>query len=140
MLGHWPFPWTLSIVTMLSFNESFQQQQRNFHSVGVNTIEFLDIYFFFAAICLSDPIQCIVAVYIQLLNLFVLTVADTTKRITRDFQVLDEETGVARRSLIVIDKRGEIRYWSVLQHHEIEHNFDSVLSLVRTLLFHFVSK
>jgi alkyl hydroperoxide reductase subunit AhpC len=94
-------------------------------------------FFFFAAICLSDPIQCIVTVCIKLLNLFFLLVADTTKRITRDFQVLDEETGVARRSLIVIDKRGEIRYWSVLQHHEIEHNFDSVLSLVRTLLFHF---
>ncbi|KAI9286878.1 thioredoxin-like protein [Umbelopsis sp. AD052] len=60
-------------------------------------------------------------------------VADTTKRITRDFQVLDEETGVARRSLIVIDKRGEIRYWSVLQHHEIEHNFGSVISLLKHL-------
>ncbi|KAH8556245.1 thioredoxin-like protein [Umbelopsis sp. PMI_123] len=60
-------------------------------------------------------------------------VADTTKRITHDFHVLDEATGVARRSLIVVDKNGEIRYWSVLQHHEIDHNFDGLLSVLKHL-------
>ena len=64
-------------------------------------------------------------------NNFFTTVADTTKRTARDYQVLDEATGVAKRSVFVIDKIGQIRFWCVLQHHEIEHNVDSVISVVR---------
>ncbi|CAO3690281.1 unnamed protein product [Umbelopsis vinacea] len=59
--------------------------------------------------------------------------ADTTKRTARDYQVLDEATGVAKRSVFVIDKIGHIRFWSVLQHHEIEHNVDSVISVLKHL-------
>lgn len=60
--------------------------------------------------------------------------ADTTKRIAHSYQVLDETKGVAKRSVFVIDKLGHIRFWSVLQHHEIEHNVDTVISVVSTMV------
>lgn len=66
-----------------------------------------------------------------IVNFHLVTVADTTKRTTRDYLVLNEETGVARRSVFIIDKIGQIRFWYVLQHHQVEHNVDSVLSVVR---------
>lgn len=61
-------------------------------------------------------------------------VADTTKRIAHSYQVLDECKGVAKRSVFVIDKLGHIRFWSVLQHLELEHNVNTVISVVSTIV------
>ncbi|KAJ2963454.1 hypothetical protein NQZ79_g1580 [Umbelopsis isabellina] len=59
--------------------------------------------------------------------------ADTTKRIAHSYQVLDECKGVAKRSVFVIDKLGHIRFWSVLQHLELEHNVNTVISVLKHL-------
>jgi len=61
-------------------------------------------------------------------------VADLTKSIARDFDVLIEEAGVALRGSFLIDKDGTIRH-AVINDLPLGRNIDEMLRMVDAMLF-----
>jgi len=61
-------------------------------------------------------------------------VADLTKSIARDFDVLIEDAGVALRGSFLIDKDGTVRH-SVINDLPLGRNIDEMLRMVDTMLF-----
>ena len=62
-------------------------------------------------------------------------VADLNKNIARDYQVLDEETGIAFRGLFLIDREGIIRH-QLINDLPLGRSVDEVLRLLDALIFH----
>ena len=62
-------------------------------------------------------------------------VADLTKSIAADYDVLKEDEGVAYRGLFLIDKEGIIRH-SLINDLPLGRNVDEALRLVDALQFH----
>ena len=61
-------------------------------------------------------------------------VADLTKSIARDFDVLIKDAGVALRGSFLIDKDGTVRH-SVINDLPLGRNIDEMLRMVDTMLF-----
>jgi peroxiredoxin (alkyl hydroperoxide reductase subunit C) len=62
-------------------------------------------------------------------------VSDLTKSIARDYDVLDEASGVAYRGLFLIDKQGIIRH-QLVNDLPLGRNVDEALRLIDALQFH----
>ncbi|MDB2414581.1 peroxiredoxin [Rickettsiales bacterium] len=62
-------------------------------------------------------------------------VADLTKSIARDYDVLIEDAGVALRGTFVIDKDGIVRH-QLVNDLPLGRNIDEALRMVDTLIFH----
>lgn len=62
-------------------------------------------------------------------------VADLNKNIARDYQVLDEEAGIALRGLFLMDKQGIIRH-QLVNDLPLGRNVDEAIRLLDALIFH----
>lgn len=62
-------------------------------------------------------------------------ISDISKKISRDYSVLDEEKSVALRGLFLIDKRGIVQHASI-NNLGLGRNTDEVLRLVDALTHH----
>jgi peroxiredoxin (alkyl hydroperoxide reductase subunit C) len=62
-------------------------------------------------------------------------VSDLNKSIARDYDVLDEETGIAYRGLFLIDQKGIIRH-ALVNDLSLGRSVGEVLRLVDALIFH----
>jgi peroxiredoxin 2/4 len=62
-------------------------------------------------------------------------VSDLNKSISRDFEVLNEEDGIAYRGLFLIDKEGMIRHL-VVNDLALGRSVDEVLRMLDALIFH----
>ena len=62
-------------------------------------------------------------------------VSDITKSIARDFQVLNEEVGIAYRGLFLIDQQGIVRH-QLVNDLPLGRSVDEVLRLLDALIFH----
>lgn len=62
-------------------------------------------------------------------------VADLNKNIARDYQVLDEEAGIAFRGLFLMDKEGIIRH-QLVNDLPLGRSVDEALRLLDALIFH----
>ena len=62
-------------------------------------------------------------------------IADLNKNIARDYQVLDEETGIAFRGLFLIDREGIIRH-QLVNDLPLGRSVDEILRLLDALIFH----
>lgn len=62
-------------------------------------------------------------------------VSDITKSISRDFEVLNEETGIAYRGLYLLDREGIIRH-QLVNDLPLGRSVDEVLRLLDALIFH----
>lgn len=62
-------------------------------------------------------------------------VADINKNIARDYQVLNEDVGIAFRGLFLIDKQGIIRHM-LINDLPLGRNVDEALRLLDALIFH----
>lgn len=62
-------------------------------------------------------------------------VSDITKSIARDFDVLQEEMGIAYRGLFLIDKEGIVRH-QLINDLPLGRSVDEVLRLLDALIFH----
>jgi alkyl hydroperoxide reductase subunit AhpC len=61
-------------------------------------------------------------------------VADITKQIARDYQVLLEDAGITLRGLYIIDPEGELKI-QIVNDNNIGRNVDEVLRLVQALQY-----
>jgi alkyl hydroperoxide reductase subunit AhpC len=61
-------------------------------------------------------------------------VADITKKIARDYQVLLEDDGITLRGLFIIDPEGELKI-QMVNDNNIGRNVDEVLRLVKALQY-----
>ncbi len=61
-------------------------------------------------------------------------VADLTKQISRDFDVLIEDAGVALRGSFLIDKDGTVRH-AVINDLPLGRNIDEMIRMVDTMLY-----
>lgn len=62
-------------------------------------------------------------------------VSDINKTIARDFQVLEEESGVAYRGLFVLDKQGIVRH-QLINDLPIGRSVEETLRVLDALIFH----
>jgi peroxiredoxin (alkyl hydroperoxide reductase subunit C) len=62
-------------------------------------------------------------------------VADLTKNIARDYDVLTADGGVAYRGLFLIDKKGVVRH-QIVNDLPLGRNIDEALRMVDALQFH----
>ena len=58
--------------------------------------------------------------------------ADVTHKVSRDYGVLVEESGVALRGLFIIDPEGELKY-QVVNHNDIGRSVDETLRVLQAL-------
>ena len=62
-------------------------------------------------------------------------ISDLNKTIARDYQVLEEESGVAYRGLFVLDKKGIVRH-QLINDLPIGRSVDETLRVLDALIFH----
>ncbi|MDE3056007.1 MAG: peroxiredoxin [Verrucomicrobiota bacterium] len=62
-------------------------------------------------------------------------VSDLTKSISRSFQVLNEEAGIAYRGLFLIDREGVVRH-EVINDFPLGRSVDEALRIIDALLYH----
>jgi peroxiredoxin (alkyl hydroperoxide reductase subunit C) len=62
-------------------------------------------------------------------------VSDLNKTIARDFEVLNEEEGIAYRGLFLIDKEGIVRH-QLVNDFPLGRSVDEVIRLLDALIFH----
>jgi len=58
--------------------------------------------------------------------------SDNTHKVSRDYGVLIEESGVALRGLFIIDPNGELKY-QVVHHNDIGRSVDETLRVLQAL-------
>jgi peroxiredoxin (alkyl hydroperoxide reductase subunit C) len=58
--------------------------------------------------------------------------ADVTHKVSRDYGVLVEESGIALRGLFIIDPEGELKY-QVVNHNDIGRSVDETLRVLQAL-------
>lgn len=58
--------------------------------------------------------------------------SDMTRRVARDYGVLDEDQGIAQRGLFIIDPNGVLRYM-VVHDQDVGRNVDEVLRVLQAL-------
>lgn len=62
-------------------------------------------------------------------------IADFTKKITRDFGVLEPELGVPFRALFIVDPNGQIRH-SLVNDLPVGRSVDEALRILKAFQFH----
>ncbi|KAI8885596.1 thioredoxin-like protein [Backusella circina FSU 941] len=62
-------------------------------------------------------------------------VADTTRSLSRHFNVMNQKTGLFYRAAFVIDKTRQVRFSFILEDDRITHSIDTICAVVSTLLF-----
>ncbi len=62
-------------------------------------------------------------------------ISDLNKTISRDYQVLDEENGIAYRGLFILDKKGIVRH-QLINDLPIGRSVDEALRVLDALIFH----
>jgi peroxiredoxin 2/4 len=62
-------------------------------------------------------------------------ISDLNKTIARDYQVLDEENGIAYRGLFILDKKGIVRH-QLMNDLPIGRSVDEALRVLDALIFH----
>ncbi|KAI8352847.1 thioredoxin-like protein [Choanephora cucurbitarum] len=59
-------------------------------------------------------------------------VSDTTRSVSRHFNVINSETGMARRAAFVIDNTRQIRFSFVLEDNRLSHSMDTICTILHT--------
>ncbi|KAI8369949.1 thioredoxin-like protein [Blakeslea trispora] len=59
-------------------------------------------------------------------------VSDTTRSVSRHFNVINSETGMARRAAFVIDNTRQIRFSFVLEDNRLSHSMDTICTILNT--------
>ncbi len=62
-------------------------------------------------------------------------ISDLSKAIARDYQVLDEENGIAYRGLFILDKKGVVRH-QLMNDLPIGRSVEEALRVLDALIFH----
>lgn len=68
--------------------------------------------------------------YSGLSDSYVLLVADTTRSVSRHFNVINPETGLARRAAFIIDNTRQVRFSFVIEDNRISHSMDTICTIV----------
>ncbi|KAI8078476.1 thioredoxin-like protein [Thamnidium elegans] len=58
--------------------------------------------------------------------------SDTTRSVSRHFNVINNETGLARRAAFIIDKTRQVRFSFVLEDNRISHSMDTICAILQT--------
>ncbi len=58
--------------------------------------------------------------------------SDMTKKVSRDYEVLDEEKGIANRGLFIIDPESNVKY-SVIHDLGVGRNTDEIIRVLKAL-------
>ncbi|KAI8079057.1 thioredoxin-like protein [Gilbertella persicaria] len=59
-------------------------------------------------------------------------VSDTTRSVSRHFNVISPETGLAQRAAFVIDSKRQVRFSFVLEDSRLVHSMDTICSILYT--------
>ncbi|KAI8647810.1 thioredoxin-like protein [Parasitella parasitica] len=59
--------------------------------------------------------------------------SDTTRSISRHFNIINPETGLALRSAFIIDNTRQVRFSFVLEDDRLSHSIDTICDILRTI-------
>ncbi|KAI7887737.1 thioredoxin-like protein [Mucor mucedo] len=60
-------------------------------------------------------------------------VADTTRSVSRHFNVINDETGFVKRGAFIIDQTRQVRFSFVLEDNRISHSMDTICAILQNI-------